>query len=427
MNENDSNTTVFDSSGNGNNGTAQQNTSDLHTDSGNPPHLNGALKFNGSSDYVDVGNAIGTGAYTKVAWVRRTGGNQNNIISSSTWSHVLWAPSEQSFKLSAGHNYGQPGGGHYLVQDSESLPLNVWWFVAVTFDPSVEAGKMVLYRNGNKVDDANNVPTQLPGTTYIGRFLTGYAFTGSIDNVMIFDRALTTEEISYLYNGGNGTEVIPSGGGYGSAFYTANGWNFVPDQNFQAKVDFHYSDTGNGDGRVEMALEKNDGNYVSLSAGFDGSQPYFYYEKAADSNVVYGQVSRASNDGTLYLSYDAGLDELYLSSTGYGSGNAWQTITGLLAGQWSSEPVKVVIGGGSALAKIEDNEAYLDNFEVNSGLLIGWPPVTDIDGNGFIEYDDLRIMCENWLVSGSDILGDIYKNEDNIVNFLDFAEFSPAW
>jgi hypothetical protein len=286
---------------------------------------------------------------------------------------------------------------------------------------------MVLYKNGNKVDDANNVPTQTASTTYIGRFLTNYSFMGSIDNVMIFNRALTAEEISSLYNSGNGTEIIPSGGGYGSAGYAANGWYFVPDQNFQAKVDFHYSVSGSGDGRVEMALEKNDGNYVSLSAGFDGSQPYFYYEKAADGDVVYGQVSRASNDGTLYLSYDAGLDALYLSSTGYGSGNAWQTISGLLAGQWASAPVKVVIGGGSEFAGIEDGQAYLDNFAVNSGLLLGWPPVTDIDGNGFIEFDDLGIMCENWLATGSDILGDIYKNEDNIVNFLDFAEFGLAW
>jgi hypothetical protein len=36
-------------------------------------------------------------------------------------------------------------------------------------------------------------------------------------------------------------------------------------------------------------------------------------------------------------------------------------------------------------------------------------------------------MCENWLATGSDIPGDIYKDEDNTVNLLDFAEFGPAW
>ncbi|MHC4791526.1 MAG: LamG domain-containing protein [Planctomycetota bacterium] len=204
MNDNEPNTVVVDSSGNGNHGTAQQNTEDLYTTG----KINGALTFDGTSDYVDVGYPIGDGAYTKAAWVNRQGGVQNNIISADTWSHVLWAPSAYSFKLSAGHNYNQPGGGHDLVQDSEPLEVGAWHFVAVTFDPNVESGKMVLYKDGAAVDEANNVPTQLPGKTYIGQFLTNYNFEGSIDNVMIFDRALTAEEIETLYNEGNGTETF---------------------------------------------------------------------------------------------------------------------------------------------------------------------------------------------------------------------------
>jgi hypothetical protein len=245
--------------------------------------------------------------------------------------------------------------------------------------------------------------------------------------MMIFNKELSTDEIDYLFNGGDGTETIPAVGGSGSAFYTANGWDFDASEDFQAKVDFHYSDAGSGDGHLEIALENSTDNYVSLSAGFGDDEAYFYHEKATDGNVVYGQVSRTSNDGTLYLSYDAGLDELYLSFTGYGSSNAWQTETGLLAGQWSSEPIRVVIGGGSDLAWIEDGEAYLDNFKVESGLLLGWPPATDIDGNGFIEWDDLKIICDNWLLEGMDIPGDIYEDEEDIVNFLDFAEFGLAW
>jgi hypothetical protein len=427
MNDNAANTVVVDSSGKGNNGTAQRNTSVLHIDSGNPPHLNGAFIFNGSGDYVNVGSVIGSGAYTKVAWVKRTGGAQNNIISSaSTWSNFFWAPQEASYKLSAGHNYGQPGGGLFLVQDTEPLEAGRWYLVAVTFDPNVESGKMVLYKNGVKVDDANNVPTQLPDTTYIGRFLTGYYFSGSIDNVMIFNRALSADEISYLYNNGDGTETIPARGGHGSAFYSANGWKFDVNEDFEVKVDFHYSDTSSGDGWVEMALENTEDNYVSLSAGFDGNQTYLYYEKAIDGNVVYEQASRASNDGTLYISYNASLDELYLSFTGYGSGNAWQTITGLLAGQWSSGPVSIAVGGGSGLATLEGGEAYLDNFEVNSGLLLGWPPATDLDSSGFIDWSDVLIISGNWLATGSDIPGDIV-GDDDIVNFRDFAELGLAW
>ena len=79
-------------------------------------------------------------------------------------------------------------------------------------------------------------------------------------------------------------------------------------------------------------------------------------------------------------------------------------------------------GGGSTGAALGPGEAYPDKFEMQTAGLLGWPPVTDIDGNGFIELDDLVEMCENWLESGP---GDI--DNSGIVDFYDFAEFGPAW
>jgi hypothetical protein len=179
---------------------------------------------------------------------------------------------------------------------------------------------------------------------------------------------------------------------------------------------------------VEMALENTEDEYVSLSAGFDGNEAYFYYEKAVDGNVVYEQASRTSDDGTLYISYDANSDELYLSSTGYGPDpNAWQTITGLLAGQWSSEPVSIAIGGGSEFVELSAGEAYLDNFEVSTGALLGWLPVTDLDDSGFIDWGDIKVISDNWLATGVGVEGGDIVGDDDIVNFRDFAEVGLAW
>jgi hypothetical protein len=58
--------------------------------------------------------------------------------------------------------------------------------------------------------------------SYIGRYATGYNWAGAIDNVMVFNRALTSQEIAALYNGGNGTEDIS--GSQKQASYSANGW-----------------------------------------------------------------------------------------------------------------------------------------------------------------------------------------------------------
>jgi len=64
----------------------------------------------------------------------------------------------------------------------------------------------------------------------------------------------------------------------------------------------------------------------------------------------------------------------------------------------------------------------MDNFETAKGGLLGWPVVTDIDNNGFIEIEDLDVLCENWLKTG---VGDVDKDGD--VDFYDFAEFGLAW
>jgi lysophospholipase L1-like esterase len=211
-----------------------------------------------------------------------------------------------------------------------------------------------------------------------------------------------------------------------AVFYKANGWNFDVREDFAVKIDFHYSDISMKKGWVGICVG-DDANYVLISVGSNGNGAYFYYEAVVDGNTISETEPRISNDGTLYVSYNATLKDFYLSHTGFGSQNAhiWQTPYPL-QGQWTL-PVGVSIGGGSFGVALGPGDAYLDNFEVVTAALLDWPPITDIDGNGFIEWDDLRIMCENWLDTGPDIPADIYKDEDNTVNFLDFAEFCPAW
>ncbi len=53
--------------------------------------------------------------------------------------------------------------------------------------------------------------------------------------------------------------------------------------------------------------------------------------------------------------------------------------------------------------------------------------IYDLDCNGSIGFGDLAIMCENWLMMGQDIPGDFYKDDNNIVNFMDFANFALIW
>ena len=146
---------------------------------------------------------------------------------------------------------------------------------------------------------------------------------GAIDNVMIFNKALTDEEITVLYNGGNGTETIPSDDfGDKQSSYSANGWKFDVANDFQVKVDFHYSDLSVAEGWIGMNVG-DDANYVSISSGSDGGARYFYYEAEVDGSVVSEKEPRTSDDGSLYITYDSAAKKFYLSHTGYGSENAY--------------------------------------------------------------------------------------------------------
>ncbi|MGB6298881.1 MAG: LamG-like jellyroll fold domain-containing protein, partial [Rivularia sp. (in: cyanobacteria)] len=165
------------------------------------PDFNKALSLDGSDDYVDLGFTLPQ-SYTKEAWIKRGAGNNSNNIISGNSNHALWAPSQQSFKLSAGHN-----GSWYTVQDNEALEQDTWYHVAVTYDEITKV--MRLYKNGDIVDTANNVdPVNGGNNTYIGRYSSGYNFDGQIDEARIWNTARTETEIQdTLYATLNGDET----------------------------------------------------------------------------------------------------------------------------------------------------------------------------------------------------------------------------
>ncbi len=83
---------------------------------------------------------------------------------------------------------------------------------------------------------------------------------------------------------------------------------------------------------------------------------------------------RSADEGTLYMSYNPDTDELYFSHSGYGKANAWQTVTGLLAGRWGGKPVYVLLGIGSEGMVLTEADAWLDDFIISSGTLVSAEP-----------------------------------------------------
>lgn len=53
--------------------------------------------------------------------------------------------------------------------------------------------------------------------------------------------------------------------------------------------------------------------------------------------------------------------------------------------------------------------------------------VYDLDCDGSIGFGDVAVISDNWLQSGENLPGDLFKDDTNTVNFLDFAEFANVW
>src|SRR5262249_23730277 len=194
--------TTADSSGNNNTGTLIGATRTTAGKFGN------ALVFSGSdSSYVDLGTSPSlelTGSTTISAWINSSAypGDDAAIVSKrdSTGGYQLdttvdGGPRTVGFKLT-----NSSTGATMKRLGATALQLNQWYFVTGVYD--AQAQTINVYLNGVLDNGALTGPVsatqQLSGTTVnIGRRsgASGYAFTGTIDEVRIYGRALTQAEI----------------------------------------------------------------------------------------------------------------------------------------------------------------------------------------------------------------------------------------
>ncbi len=77
--------------------------------------------------------------------------------------------------------------------------------------------------------------------------------------------------------------------------------------------------------------------------------------------------------GTLYISYDAILDEVYLSSVDYGAVLAQYTLPNLVRGTWGADRVLVAFGARGSGLTLASGDAWLDDFQIVSGVVVPEP------------------------------------------------------
>jgi hypothetical protein len=204
-----SGTTATDSAGT-NDGTMQGGMSG--TNNSVSSLLNGALEFDGIDDYISIShNAVLVPAdWSLSAWFKTygfTGDASQKIIkkrrngSDITDYNMDINQPENVFRC----NYEVTNT--FVTAENVSLLLNPgqWYFATCTYDSATDT--LSAYLDGNLISEADGSLTPHQSTTgnlKIGQNLSGPAseFNGEIDDVRIYNRPLSYNEILRLYNYG---------------------------------------------------------------------------------------------------------------------------------------------------------------------------------------------------------------------------------
>jgi len=175
-----------------------------------------ALSFDGVNDYVDCGNDESldiTDAVTIAAWVNPANSGQggygrivDKLDSSADRNGYDFTVKSGTPQLRVKFHTGD--AGIVLESTDDSVNKNEWTHVAVTYDKDAGSNNLKIYINGlqdNQGADTDAIPTSSVNLRIGNSQSWARAFDGIIDEVRIYNRALTESEIRALYEQGGDT------------------------------------------------------------------------------------------------------------------------------------------------------------------------------------------------------------------------------
>lgn len=186
---------------------------------GNP---NMAYRFDGVDDYIDCGNVSAMNGLTEItisAWVKVSGiSNYARIISKENRNDQtqginlkLAGPTDHGSQLGAFGSNIRTGAVTPSVYSDVVPVLDFWYHVVLVYDGTQQANsdKAIMYLDGalNPTVYTSTLPSILSNSNaslWFGNISpnpTVFPFNGTIDDIGIWNRVLTVEEIEILYSG----------------------------------------------------------------------------------------------------------------------------------------------------------------------------------------------------------------------------------
>ena len=188
--------------------------------------VGGALSFNGTSDYISVNNSedalLFNDDLSRSLWAQIDEGNPANDkdFLGSTETNAIILYYDLNGRLWFYYSVGTSSDGA-VISDGQifSSGVNDWKHIAVTvhktdathclvtlYVNAIPSGSLEL--NQAMADFTTLDYLYIAQTRYGGVPFTGEYLDGSLDDVIIFNKALSAPEIAFLYGDGAGTEEI---------------------------------------------------------------------------------------------------------------------------------------------------------------------------------------------------------------------------
>jgi len=159
------------------------------------------LKLDGIDDYVETNYATDLPVWTVAVWVNSPVVPSSEVPSGPVHRnknyHLNWNHSFEDFRGTAGVQVG----GIWYAASFGDLQANTWYHLAATYDGE----EFKAYKDGVLITN-NSTPSGDPDsentTLKLGRHsLYGDHFAGSIDDVHIYNFALSQADIAKIYSG----------------------------------------------------------------------------------------------------------------------------------------------------------------------------------------------------------------------------------
>lgn len=207
--------------------------------------INNGAVFNSSTDSLSTStytntNFERTNSFSISCWLNLTSLTSGSYIwdreDSATLRGLVWfVQSDGKLRVQFGNNND---GSNCIYVDSTASQVSTgnWYHIVLTYSGTSLASGFAMYVNGSSVGTTTlfnnlNATTQNTQSLYIGnRIAGGNDFSGTLDELGVWSRAITSGEVTSLYNGGTGVQY-PFSTAYSIVFalgtYTYTGFDIA--------------------------------------------------------------------------------------------------------------------------------------------------------------------------------------------------------